>query len=246
MVKHTSSGNIDFLLEVFLYSFFQYFKEADDGMHPNVRKFIQDFEEQALKTRSPRKKLGHLEVLCLEHVWGPVLDYHFEGLTAEYPFTDYMGRQRYVDFLYTRIWARIITELDGMTTHVRNISKNEFDDHLERQNDLVIAGYDILRFSANHLENNPQLCQRQLLQLLGRRFQIHHLEKGNSPNIWSYRIEMIQRYAMNHSEQLRATEVAAYFATTRHTAARWLAELYKRGLLNVVKSDHRVKYYTLK
>jgi hypothetical protein len=58
-------------------------------MHPEIVRFIAKFEEEAVRKGLYRKKLGKYEVLFLELVLGPVFNYDFEGLTAEFPLKDF-------------------------------------------------------------------------------------------------------------------------------------------------------------
>ncbi|WP_199622724.1 hypothetical protein [Paenibacillus alkalitolerans] len=64
-------------------------------------------------------------------------------------------------------------ELDGYTTHAKEISPAEFDDHLERQNDMLLNGWYLLRFSANMVFNKPHICRRQIMQALGRWYYLN-------------------------------------------------------------------------
>lgn len=136
-------------------------------MHPAIARFVEQFEEEALSSGSYRNKLGKYEMLFLENVFGPVFQFQFAGLKAEYPIRDFKGGDRFIDFVYLRNGIRLMIEIDGYTTHARNISPGDFDDHLMRQNDMILAGWMVLRFSASQVEKKSYICRRQLVQALG-------------------------------------------------------------------------------
>jgi very-short-patch-repair endonuclease len=137
-------------------------------MHPDLFKFIEQFEREAVEKGLYRSKVGEAELTFLNEVWGPAFHYNFEGLKVEYPLKDFKGGQRFADFVFIKNGAKILFEIDGFTTHARNISPGEFDDHLRRQNDLILSGWLVLRFSANQVQKQPQVCQRQLKQAFGQ------------------------------------------------------------------------------
>ncbi len=93
-------------------------------MHPELRRFIDSFEREAREEGRLRHTLGHAETRFLERVWGPFMNFNFEGLKPEYPFFDFEGGQRFVDFYYSRGPVKLIIEIDGYTTHAQ-VSKIE-------------------------------------------------------------------------------------------------------------------------
>lgn len=99
--------------------------------HPEITKFIDEHEREALLKGSYRKKLGRLELTFLEAVWGPAMGYSFAGLKAEYPLKDLKGGQRFADFVFVRNGMRLMIELDGFTTHARDISPTRSDARAE-------------------------------------------------------------------------------------------------------------------
>jgi hypothetical protein len=109
-------------------------------MHSTVSDFIAAFEVEAHRMGQYRQKLGKTEILFLEKVWGPAFRYNFDGLRAEFPLKDFRGGDRFPDFIYTKGGIRLLMEVDGFTTHARDITSEEFDDHLARQNDLILQG----------------------------------------------------------------------------------------------------------
>lgn len=70
----------------------------------------------------------------------------------QYPFLDTEGRSRRIDFALIKGNTRIALEVNGETYHAEGIIPNEmFDDNLQRQNEILTAGWHLLRFSYNQL-----------------------------------------------------------------------------------------------
>lgn len=66
---------------------------------------------------------------------------------------------RRIDFaFFTASKRKIAIELDGYFPHAKEVSKVDFDDQLKRQNELILAGWEVLRFSFNQLTESPQYC----------------------------------------------------------------------------------------
>lgn len=131
-------------------------------MHPAIIRFIAQIELEATRKGHYRKKLGKYEIMFLQFVLGPVLNFDFEGLSAEFPSKDFKGGDRFVDFIYIKNGLRLVFEIDGVTTHTRDISPGDFDDHLYRQNELVLSGWFLLRFSTSQVERRAEQCQKQI------------------------------------------------------------------------------------
>ncbi len=138
--------------------------------------FVQEcdsFVELHRKLRSgPRLKriasgLGHGETAFLRNVWWPLF-HHFDHLHPEYEVRDYRGGFRYIDFAYIEPSFRVAIEIDGITTHWREITQAQFSEHDQRQNMLVIDGWYVLRFTYDAISEQPRLCQQTIQQLLGR------------------------------------------------------------------------------
>lgn len=103
----------------------------------------QDFLNLHVQARTGerlrRLKEGHntAEMLFLKQVWWPLFS-HFNYLHPEYEVDDFKDGKRYLDFAYIRPGIRICFEIDGYGPHLKNISRWQFADNLERQNQLVI------------------------------------------------------------------------------------------------------------
>lgn len=214
--------------------------------HPMVTAYIQAYEREAQISGSYRKTLGKLERLFLENVWGPVMQYQFTGLKAEYPLKDLKGGQRFADFVYVRNGLRLMIELDGYTTHARDISPGEFDDHLSRQNDMVLTGWLLLRFSYHQVEKRPLSCQGQLKQAIGHWWTTTtgatHSKGGD---MWYHRRLLLISLAVRNNGILKPADVAHAFEVSSKSACLWLKKFTEDGTFLTPQANKRTTKYTL-
>lgn len=74
----------------------------------------------------------------------------------QYPFLDSSGRSRRIDFGVLYNGKKLALEVNGESYHAEGIIPGEqFDDNLNRQNEILSAGWFLLRFSYNQLKS-PQ------------------------------------------------------------------------------------------
>ncbi len=219
-----------------------------EGMHPNLKAYVEKFEDDARKSGSYRIRIGPAEFIFLERVWGPLFQYNYEGLSAEYPLKDAKGGDRFVDFIYVRGGIRLILEIDGYTTHARNISQGDFEDHLERQNEFIIAGWMVLRFSARMVELNAVGCQRQVQQAIGHWWSLAHGGPHSSgrTQVWDIRKQSVTQLALRYDGYIRAKDVSRELAIPIRTAQLWLNRFMKEGVLEPVVHAARITNYRLK
>jgi len=73
----------------------------------------------------------------------------------QYPFIDSEGKLRRIDFALVKDERKIALEVNGETYHAEGIISNEmFDDNLQRQNEILNAGWKLQRFSFNQLQED--------------------------------------------------------------------------------------------
>lgn len=103
----------------------------------------------------------------------------------QYPFIDSEGRARRIDFGIIFQGKKVALEVNGETYHAEGIIPNEnFDDNLNRQNEILNAGWFLLRFSYSQLQS-PQWREKvsnDLFSLLRRRIPELISEKVIEPN----------------------------------------------------------------
>lgn len=214
-------------------------------MHHEVKKFIDAFETK-LNRAGKEIKMNTIETMFLEHVFGPEFSFHFNGLTAQLPIKDYNGGDRFIDFYYQSGDVRIIVEIDGYKFHVDGLTAQQYDDHQERQNDLLLSGgWILVRFTANMIMKKPMLCRRQLMQAVGKSMVINQLTHVSSiEDLWLKRrteILSLTKYAGS----VKVTQVVQRFGVDRKTAIRWLRRMTEEGHLVPVRPNRLIREYTL-
>ncbi|MBD2868942.1 endonuclease domain-containing protein [Paenibacillus arenilitoris] len=215
-------------------------------MHPNLLRFIEAFERESAVSGSFRNKLDKSALTFLELVWGPAFDHNYDGLRAEHPFVDHKGGRRFADFVYVRHGMRLVVEVDGFTTHARDLSPGEFNDHLRRQNDLVLTGWIVLRFSAWQVANQPQACMSQLKQAIGHWWSITQAgHNAEASNVWDIRKRLLVQMAIRRDGMLKPGEVAREFQISNRTAIDWLQRFERDGVLRGDSSGQRITSYLL-
>lgn len=200
--------------------------------HPEITTFVARYKQAAMKKGSYRAELGYAEIRFLEKVLGPLLHYRFDGLEPEFPFIDAKSGDRFIDFVYVRGGLRLVMEVDGYRTHARNISRGDFDDHLARQNDLVLAGWIVLRFSADMIEKQPEQCQRQIAQAIGlwwSHTQSRAPGTGGS-GLWSSRRELVRAICQGRGGQVTTRDLMPWLQLEPALGASLAAALRARRL----------------
>jgi len=72
----------------------------------------------------------------------------------QYPFLDSEGRSRRIDFAIRYQGRKIALEIDGESYHSEGVvSREAFDDGLNRQNEILGAGWSLLRYSYTQLQS---------------------------------------------------------------------------------------------
>jgi superfamily II DNA or RNA helicase len=85
----------------------------------------------------------------------------------QHPVTDAAGRSRRIDFAIITPHTRLAIELDGYAYHAEGaITRDSFSDQLARQNELIIDGWRVLRFSWDQLVRDPDTCRDMLRRAL--------------------------------------------------------------------------------
>jgi superfamily II DNA or RNA helicase len=97
---------------------------------------------------------------------------YIKYVVPQYPFIDSEGRAKRIDFGILYEGRKIALEINGETYHAEGIIPNEnFDDNLNRQNEILNAGWFLLRFSYSQLQS-PQWRRKvanDLFSLLRKR-----------------------------------------------------------------------------
>jgi very-short-patch-repair endonuclease len=202
-------------------------------------KFHFDKRHNATKSRL-RGGLEHAERTFLENVWWPAF-HHFDSLHPEYKIYDFKDGHRYIDFAYIRPHFRIAIEIDGISTHWKDISLAQFSDHCMRQNHLVIDGWHVLRFSYMDVEEHPRLCQQTLQQLIGKLM-------GDSRGIiltLSVIDREIVRLVMGSNQPMTAADLSKLVHMGSDAVAKHLRRLSDANWLEPASGYIRIRSYRI-
>lgn len=106
-------------------------------------------------------------------------------VVPQYPFLDSSGRSRRIDFGVLYNSKKLALEVNGESYHAEGIIPGEqFDDNLNRQNEILSAGWFLLRFSYNQLKDSKwrQKVSHDLFSLLRRHIPEILSEETIKPN----------------------------------------------------------------
>jgi hypothetical protein len=95
----------------------------------------------------------------------------WETVTAQYPFVDSDGRNRYCDFTIIESQSvRVAIEIDGYDKRGTGsgMTHSEFLDWQRRQASLASRGWHVLRFANRDVRDEPRMCAKHITNLLRR------------------------------------------------------------------------------
>lgn len=198
------------------------------------------------RRRKLRSGLGLAENTFVRNVWWPAVG-DLRNLHPEYEVADYSGGARFIDFAYFRGGLKLAIEIDGYTTHAKNIDRRQFAYHLHRQNMLTLDGWDILRFSYDDVASNPRRCQQTIQQYMGSRFvsAVDHLTPHSQATRVTAMDREIVRLARSLPKPLSPGDVCQHLGVSRWTAYRHLRKLVARGWLVPTSATKRIRTYQL-
>jgi len=184
---------------------------------------------QKARSKGERKRRlteisNHAEKMFLLQVWWPSFG-HFSNLNAEFAVRDFKDGWRFLDFAFITEGYKICIEIDSYGTHWKNLDRNQFADHLIRQNHLVVDGWIVMRFSYDDVKDKPRRCQQILQQLFGRL-------SGMNPTKLSPSEKAIYDLACANDSPITPSLTASKLGIHRKTAARHLHALKEKGLLS--------------
>lgn len=190
------------------------------------------------RLRRLREGHGHAEKAFLELVWWPAFR-TFRGLHPEDEVFDYDGRRRFLDFAYLDDHVKLALEIDGYGPHVTELSRWQFANQLRRQNQLVLDGWAVLRFSYDDVQEHPRMCQQVLQVFMGRR------RWGERQEGLSFRERAILTMALHLGRPLTPGDVCRHLEIERHLSYRLLGQLRRKGYLEPVRGRQRIRAYRL-
>lgn len=211
------------------------------GFEEEYQAFLNTHSQARTGERLRRLQEGHnqAEMLFLKQVWYPLF-HHFRYLHPEYEVGDFKDGKRYLDFAYIRPAIRICFEIDGYGPHLKNISRWQFSDNLERQNQLVIDGWTMIRFSYDQVNEKPRRCQQIVQQMMGR-----WLGDELDHTTLSIAEKEVLRLAIRKGEAISPKEVEEYMQHSKKTVKKILSQLVEKEMLIPASGNVRVRSYRL-
>lgn len=107
-------------------------------------------------------KMNDIEREFVETIFYPYAGENgLEYLEVQAPFEDSFFKKRKLDFSIQTEKYKYVIEIDGYTYHAEGascVSPEYFDDLLVKQNDLILNGWKLLRFSYNQIRQDQGLC----------------------------------------------------------------------------------------
>jgi hypothetical protein len=185
------------------------------------------------------KGLGYAEKYFLENVWFPLFG-QLDHLHPEYEVTDFKDSFRYIDFVYVHQWLRLAIEIDPFGTHHRDMSRDEFSDERDRQNDLIIDGWKVIRFSLDRIRNNPRACQRRIQNLIGK-----YLIEWQRLKELSIEEREIIRLGHRVGRAIKAQDIKEWLHVSSPSAKKLLSGLVRKGELQPASGTQRITSFRL-
>jgi very-short-patch-repair endonuclease len=211
------------------------------GFEEEYQTFMNAHSQERKGERLRRLQEGHnqAEKLFLKQVWWPSF-YHFQYLHPEYEIDDFKDGKRYLDFAYIRPAIRICFEVDGYGPHLKKISRWQFSDSLERQNQLVMDGWTVIRFSYDQVKEKPRRCQQVVQQVIGR-----WLGDELDQTLLSYAEKEVLRLAIQKGKTISPIEVEKYMKISDKTVKKLLSQLVEKKMLIPSSGIKRIRSYRL-
>ncbi|WP_342476335.1 hypothetical protein NYE24_18035 [Paenibacillus sp. FSL H7-0350] len=193
--------------------------------------------------RKARLERGHrhAEVLFLKNIWWP-LRRQFTELHPEYEVLDWRGRSYFADFAWLPGYMKLLIEIKGFATHVRDMDRNKYCGELNRETFLYAMGYHVISFAYDDVEQRPELCMTLLRMVLGK------YQPAEAP---VSRIRLLEqeviRLTLHLARPIRPQDVKQHFSIDYRTAVRTLRSLSDKGWLLPVATDQqeRIARYEL-
>jgi hypothetical protein len=175
---------------------------------------------------------GHGETLFLKNVWFP-LKGSFESLHPEYEVLDWRGRSYFADFAWLPGLVRIVFEIKGYSSHVKDMDRQKYCNELNRETFLAAMGYQVISFAYDDVEQRPDLCISLLRMLLG------NYQASESPVSRALLAEKeIIRLAIALAQPIRPKDVMQHFEIDHKTAVIMLQKLCaKRWLVPSLRGE---------
>lgn len=113
------------------------------------------------------KGLGHGTVEYLRLVWFPSVG-NFDHLYPEWEVRDFNNGYRYIDLAYLPSGAKGGIEIQGYSSHARDLDVKRFKDLCRRHCLLSLDGWTFLPVAYLSIIDEPMQCRQMALSFIGK------------------------------------------------------------------------------
>jgi DNA-binding MarR family transcriptional regulator len=203
--------------------------------------FINKHLDRRKGERRARLERGHnhAEMLFLKNVWFPMRG-NFDNLHPEYEVLDWRGRSYFADFAWLSGGIKLIFEIKGFATHVREMDRQKYCYELNRETFLHSMGFYVISFAYDDVEQRPELCIT-LLRMIMSRYETSSSQASPTDII----DKEIIRYVIQLARPVRPIDIEKHLKLNHRTAVRILKRLCQKGLLTPVtgaQGERHVRY----
>lgn len=207
---------------------------ADTPYDQAYQRWLQKHIRAAKGERKQKLMQGltHAEILFVRQWWEAFGN--FDHLHPQFEVRDFKDGVRFIDFAYIHAGVRLCIEIDPFGTHARNVTRWEYDDGLDRHNDLVLDEWRVLRFSLDQLKEKPRKCQQKLQQCLGKWGAVRDSSLPQHPID-----QAIILYMLRHEAPISPIKVSRELGWHRSTISRHMDRLAETQHLIAVRIGKR-------
>ncbi|MCD1259498.1 hypothetical protein B5M42_011720 [Paenibacillus athensensis] len=199
----------------------------------------------------------------MEHIWGPMFDFKFNGLVWNGYFeAGHAGGPdpSCSEFAFERVGRKLLVQVDEPPRWQHDTGLFDRDAQLLRSNRLLLEGWLPLRFSWQQLWRRPYECRELLYKaVLGSAkpgsahtawcWRERPAEYGAlSPDeleLWHKRKAVVLELAASRRGRVRPREVAAIFNISSRVAAEWLVRFTLEGHLSAIAGPSQITVFVL-
>ncbi|HEX7057255.1 MAG TPA: hypothetical protein VF260_08700 [Bacilli bacterium] len=168
---------------------------------------------------------SHAEQLFLKNVWWPLRG-DFQDLHPEYEVLDWRGRSYFADLAWLPGHVKLLIEIKGYSSHVRDMDRQKFCNELNRETFLYAMGYHVISFAYDDVEQRPELCISLLRMALSR-----HQPEARPVSLSRLAEKELALLAIQLARPIRPMDVKRHFQIDHRTAVRMLRKLCEKGWL---------------
>ncbi|KRE75094.1 hypothetical protein [Paenibacillus sp. Soil750] len=211
-------------------------------------KFEQAFAafmaQQIADDTNPRRRerlergLGHAEMEFLRSIWYPKVG-NFNDLYPQWEVRDFANGYRYLDFAYMPRDVKAAIEIQGYSSHARDLEVWRFKDLCIRHAHLALDGWLVLPLAYPSIVEAPKQCQQLILSLIGKFMATDVL-----PTLSWLESEII-RFARRTIRPFTAPELSVHLKVSKRHARTLLHVLCDKQLLVVASGNERARSYQL-